>query len=64
MTTRKHDVESEAESLIREINEKAETIEDELEAYTKATTNYIKKNPVKSTVIAAVAGIIVGKLLG
>jgi ElaB/YqjD/DUF883 family membrane-anchored ribosome-binding protein len=64
MSYNKREVESEAENLIHSMTEKAEAIEHEVEAYAKQTTQYIKKNPVKSTVIAAVAGILFGKFFG
>ena len=64
MTNKVHHIEKDIESRIEELKGKAEEIEQEVEVYTKAVTHYIKKNPVKSTIIAGVAGIFLGKLLG
>lgn len=43
--------------------EKGEHLEDELKKYGDSMDIYIKKNPVKATVIAGVAGLILGKFL-
>lgn len=71
MTNKVHHIEKDVESRIEEmkekaneIKEKAHEIEEEVEAYAKIAKQYIKKNPVKSTVIAGIAGIFIGKLLG
>ena len=64
MSYKKHDIDAEAQAIIHDMAEKAEALEIEVEAYTKAATQYIKKNPLKSTAFAALAGIFLGKLLG
>jgi ElaB/YqjD/DUF883 family membrane-anchored ribosome-binding protein len=43
--------------------EKGEHLEEELKKYGDTLDVYIKKNPVKSTVIAGVAGLLLGKFL-
>ncbi|MFI4956363.1 MAG: hypothetical protein ACHQAX_04045 [Gammaproteobacteria bacterium] len=64
MSNKVHHIEKDIESRIEDLKEKAEEIEQEVEVYTKAVGQYIKKNPIKSTIIAGVAGIFLGKLLG
>jgi ElaB/YqjD/DUF883 family membrane-anchored ribosome-binding protein len=45
------------------MKEKSEHIEEEVKKYGDSMDRYIKKNPVKSTVIAGVVGLILGKFL-
>ncbi len=64
MSNKVHHIEKDIESRLEDLKDKAEEIELEVEVYTKAVAQYIKQNPIKSTVIAGVAGIFLGKLLG
>ncbi len=59
-----HVLKADAEELIHDVTEKAQHLEQEVEAYTKAAKQYITKNPLKSTAIAAFAGVLIGKLFG
>jgi ElaB/YqjD/DUF883 family membrane-anchored ribosome-binding protein len=45
------------------MREKSEHLEEEVKKYGDNMDKYIKKNPVKSTVIAGVVGLLLGKLL-
>ena len=64
MSNKVHHIENDIESRLEDLKVKAEEIEVEVEVYTKAVAQYIKKNPIKSTVMAGVAGLLLGKLLG
>lgn len=64
MTNKVHHIEKDVEARIEDLKEKAHELEEEMEVYAKAIKQYIKKNPVKSTVIAGIGGILLGKLLG
>lgn len=63
MTNKVHTIEKDVEARIEELRERAHEIEEDMEAYAKAAKQYIKKNPIKSTVLAGIAGIVLGKLL-
>jgi len=45
------------------MKEKGQHFEEEVKKYGDTMDRYIKKNPVKSTVIAGVVGLFLGKLL-
>lgn len=52
-----------AEALFHELASKSGRITSEMKDYTEATTQYIRRHPVRSTIFAGIAGIILGKLL-
>jgi ElaB/YqjD/DUF883 family membrane-anchored ribosome-binding protein len=52
-----------AESLFTRMREKGEHFEHELKRYSDTVDTYIRKNPVKSTIMAGIAGLLLGKLL-
>lgn len=45
------------------LREKSQHLEHEFKRYSEDTEQYIKKNPVKSTIFAGIAGLLLGKLL-
>lgn len=51
------------EAFFTRMKEKSEHLEHELKRYGDNTEQYIKKNPVKSTILAGIAGLILGKFL-
>lgn len=53
----------EHEALLDRMIEKGEHAEEELKKYADTVEKYIKKHPVKSTILAGVAGLLLGKLL-
>ncbi len=55
--------ERDAEALFTRLREKGMHYEHELKRYSENVDTYIKKNPVKSTLIAGVLGLMLGKLL-
>lgn len=58
-----HRAAAKTEALLHEIASKSGKITSEVQEYTDATAQYIRRHPVRSTIIAGLAGIIVGKLL-
>lgn len=61
--TKLHAIESNAEAMLKNVRERKEAVELELELFSKVAAAYIKKNPLKSTAMAGVVGILIGKLL-
>jgi ElaB/YqjD/DUF883 family membrane-anchored ribosome-binding protein len=53
----------EAEAFLGKILERGEIAEEEFKKHADTLEKYIKKHPVRSTLIAGVAGLVLGKLL-
>jgi ElaB/YqjD/DUF883 family membrane-anchored ribosome-binding protein len=58
-----HNASAKAEALIHEIAQRSSKLGSDVQEYTDATAQYIRRHPVRSTIIAGVAGLILGKLL-
>lgn len=56
-------IEANGEALFTRIREKSEHWEHELKKYGDNADQYIRKNPVKSTIMAGIAGLLLGKFL-
>lgn len=56
-------LEHKAESFLHDIASRSGKLSSEVQEYGDATAQYIRRHPVRSTIIAGVAGIIIGKLL-
>lgn len=54
---------SEGEKRLQQFAHTAKELEHDIEQYMHATENYVRKNPVKSTILAGVVGLVLGKLL-
>lgn len=54
---------SKMEALIHDLASKSSKIGAEVQEYGDATAQYIRRHPVRSTIIAGVAGLLLGKLL-
>lgn len=54
---------SNGEAFFSRMKEKSEFFEHEIKKYGDSLDHYIKKNPVKATVIAGVAGLLLGKFI-
>lgn len=52
-----------SDEVIKHGHETAAKLQKEVEQYTDTVANYIKKNPLKSALIAGGIGLIVGRLL-
>lgn len=51
------------EKRLHQFTQTAAELEHEIEEYWHVAEGYMKKNPVKSTIIAGVVGLFLGKLL-
>lgn len=58
-----HNTAAKAEAFLHEIANKSSKISSDVQEYTDATAQYIRRHPVRSTLIAGIAGLIIGKLL-
>lgn len=52
-----------SESFFDRMMEKGEYAEEEIKKYAKTADHYIQKHPVRSTIIAGVVGLLLGKLI-
>ena len=51
------------EAFVHKLVGKSQEIKSEIEEYTDVATQYVQRHPVRSTLLAGLAGIILGKLL-
>lgn len=51
------------EDFLHKIVGKSGQLKTDLEGYSEVTVQYIRRHPVRSTLIAGLAGIVLGKLL-